>query len=74
MNMQAAASHLTPSQRFYRGEISLQEATKAELALARKEEHTLRFSSKPLYHIARVAVWILFPFALIIGLLSRKDA
>jgi hypothetical protein len=73
MSTPSTATHLTPSQRFYRGEISLADATRAELAIARDEERTVRFSSPVLYYAANAVLLLLFPIALLIGLISRKD-
>jgi hypothetical protein len=66
-----AQPYFTPSQRYYRGEISLQEATEQELRLIR-EERKSAYPSVFFTWLSKTATLVVLPFVVLVGLLRRN--
>jgi ASC-1-like (ASCH) protein len=66
----ASTVHLTPAERYFRGEISLDDATKQEMLKMREERRETRFGA--LNVVIRVLILLVAIPVVIIGLLNPR--
>jgi len=65
-----ADHYVDPTHLYYAGRITLDEASKRQLALARAER--TRSASPEWNRILRVFAWVIFPVALVLSLLADR--
>jgi hypothetical protein len=69
--MDAPSTYVDPTHLYYAGKLSLEEATKREIAIAQAER---RWSASPdLNRILRVLGWVVFPIAILLSLIAERN-